>query len=520
MKSAVEHALDELVHQFGDPLAFLRELVQNAIDAGSEDIEVTVELEREGEGGGAMVVSVRDFGEGMTRAIIEQKLTRLFSSAKDGDETKIGKFGIGFVSVFAIDPAAVVVDTGREGESWRIVFDRERRYRLRRMEEPFEGTCVRVYKTVGLAEFEAFRKRAREVVAYWCRHTDRDIRFDGEPVNQPFDLATAVKTTYDDGFSRMVVGHLPSGETLGGYYNQGLTLVELRETAYPGVAYKVSSPHLEHTLTRDNLIRDAGYERIENTVREVVHDALLRSVFVELERAVLAGEAARLPALWRAAAWHVAHSPSRDAVLGRAVVQRISGRPATLRELVGAEGPIVVADEGDPIATALEEDGVLVVRRGAEVLLEAIAGPGRVRDASLHFVLALAEPGSRTDPLVRAIDRVLDGGGLRIAGVHLGRIVGAVDPRMIAIAVDRVGKATPVEQTKRLAVSLLSRRRALVVDAQHPTVVRLRALAAWEPEIAALQLAKLFLLGERLDARLEGKLVTTAYEERCRRSTS
>ena len=51
MKSAAEHALDELVHQFGDPLAFLRELVQNAIDAGSEDIDVELELQREDENG-------------------------------------------------------------------------------------------------------------------------------------------------------------------------------------------------------------------------------------------------------------------------------------------------------------------------------------------------------------------------------------------------------------------------------------------------------------------------------------
>jgi hypothetical protein len=60
----------------------------------------------------------------------------------------------------------------------------------------------------------------------------------------------------------------------------------------------------------------------------------------------------------------------------------------------------------------------------------------------------------------------------------------------------------------------------VVVDAQNATVIRLRALAVWEPEIAAVQLAKLFLLGERLDAKLDGRLIATAHEERCRRSTS
>jgi hypothetical protein len=60
----------------------------------------------------------------MNREIIEKQLTRLFSSAKDGDRTKIGKFGIGFVSVFAIDPHIVCVDTSRDGEHWRVLFGR------------------------------------------------------------------------------------------------------------------------------------------------------------------------------------------------------------------------------------------------------------------------------------------------------------------------------------------------------------------------------------------------------------
>ena len=50
-----------------------------------------------------------------SREIIETKLTRLFSSQKDGDRTKIGKFGIGFVSVFAIGPDVVAARLVAEG---------------------------------------------------------------------------------------------------------------------------------------------------------------------------------------------------------------------------------------------------------------------------------------------------------------------------------------------------------------------------------------------------------------------
>ena len=55
-------------------------------------------------------VTVKDTGEGMDSAIIETKLTRLFSSTKEDDFTKIGKFGIGFVSIFAIEPQLVVLE--------------------------------------------------------------------------------------------------------------------------------------------------------------------------------------------------------------------------------------------------------------------------------------------------------------------------------------------------------------------------------------------------------------------------
>mgnify|MGYP000890693624 CR=1 FL=1 len=94
--------LDNLVDQFSDPFAFLRELVQNSIDAGSHRVDIEFEFTPHQEGNrGVFVLHVNDTGEGMTREIIDTKLTRLFSSAKEDDYTKIGKFGIGFVSIFA-----------------------------------------------------------------------------------------------------------------------------------------------------------------------------------------------------------------------------------------------------------------------------------------------------------------------------------------------------------------------------------------------------------------------------------
>ena len=108
----VHDAVGQMVQQFADPYAFLRELVQNSIDAGAT--AVTVRLDA-GDARGAdytVALSVRDDGCGMDQDMITRCLLVLFRSSKDNDPTKIGKFGVGFFSVFAMRPQVVIVETG------------------------------------------------------------------------------------------------------------------------------------------------------------------------------------------------------------------------------------------------------------------------------------------------------------------------------------------------------------------------------------------------------------------------
>ena len=109
---SVDDALDRLVNQFSDSMAFFRELIQNALDAGSEEVEIDFAYED-----GKLVIHVDDWGAGMNREIIDTRLTRLFSSSKDGDRTKIGKFGIGFVSVFAIEGTETLICVSKEARA-------------------------------------------------------------------------------------------------------------------------------------------------------------------------------------------------------------------------------------------------------------------------------------------------------------------------------------------------------------------------------------------------------------------
>lgn len=287
--------IDDLVHQFSDPLAFLRELVQNAIDAGSG--EVCIDL-RYDETRGHALIEVTDFGEGMTQEIIETRLVRLFASGKDEDFTKIGRFGIGFISVYAIEPDLVILETGREGQYWRVLFLPDRSYELYELARPVEGTRVELHKSMPVEEFEAFRERSRRVLSQWCRHAQIPVIFEGEDLQEPFDLESSVIETYHDEGTRIVAGFVHPGQDRSGYFNRGLTLKEADFSPYPWASFKIDSRYLEHTLTRDRILEDQHFVKAQKLVENLVYRDLPRKLFAELEK-LTASEIPASPEEWR-----------------------------------------------------------------------------------------------------------------------------------------------------------------------------------------------------------------------------
>ncbi len=253
---AAGSALDMLVRQFAQPLACLRELVQNAIDAGTNQVDVSLAKEPEG-----IRLSVSDTGDGMTEHIIETQLTRLFASSKEGDLTKVGKFGIGFVSVFALEPLAVVVDTGRQGESWRVLFKTDRSFELLRLPHGVEGTTVHLYLDDQRYEISSLRNKVRETLSFWCRHCRVEIFVDGQPIRSSFELKEPVQVSHEEAGTRLVLALSRQSECFYGYYNQGLTLLEGTQSPFPHLSFKIDSRYFEHTLTRDNVIRNEDYDK-------------------------------------------------------------------------------------------------------------------------------------------------------------------------------------------------------------------------------------------------------------------
>ncbi len=245
-----------LVSQFSQPLACLRELVQNSIDAGTNQVEVSLVSDSDG-----LRLSVSDTGEGMTENIIETQLTRLFASSKEGDLTKVGKFGIGFVSVFALDPEAVVVDTGRQGESWRVLFKKDRSYELLRLPYGVEGTTVNLYLDKHRFNPADLRQKIRETLSFWCRHCHVQILVEGQSISQKFELDEPVQVYHEESGTRLVLALTRQKACFYGYYNQGLTLLEGPESPLAHVTFKIDSRYFEHTLTRDNVIHNEDFDK-------------------------------------------------------------------------------------------------------------------------------------------------------------------------------------------------------------------------------------------------------------------
>lgn len=286
--SAIDAIINEVVHQFADPNAFFRELVQNAIDAGSREIDISLSHD----GTHARIV-VEDFGEGMTREIVETKLTRLFASSKDNDFTKIGRFGIGFASVFAIAPELVVVDTARAGEQWRVLFFPDRTWELNVLDEPLEGTRITILKPMTVEAWEAFRVDAARVISFWCRFARVPVYLDGEDVRAPFEVDAPVTVRVEREDTVVVAGFVKAPDALNGYYNRGLTLMESASSRWPHMAFRIDSRYLEHTLTRDRVREDKHWARVVAILDEVYNDVLPQAFEAALVEAAQQGATPR-----------------------------------------------------------------------------------------------------------------------------------------------------------------------------------------------------------------------------------
>ncbi len=373
--SAADEVLDALVQQFADRYTFIRELIQNSLDAGAARIDIRMAFD-----GRELRVEVADDGDGMDRPIIEGYLLTLFRSTKEDDLTKIGKFGIGFTSIFAMEPVEVVVDTGRDGVWHRVTFDAGRSYTLSRLADPYEGTTVTLRLPRGRKAATEDARQIRAATARWCRYADAaitlsaagtDEAWDPTPVAEPFTVEAPVIVVDESDGMHVVLGPHAALAPPVGFYNRGITLWEGDHGAVPGVCFRVAGRHLEHTLTRDNVIRDRHYDAVLARLHTLSRTVLGAAVHAEAEAAALGGDSVRAARLYAAIAPEVpwsweehapllpGHGPS-SAPRGLSLAS-LRATKGWLARLGGARMTVWWAPSACPIAAAVAAEGTPVI---------------------------------------------------------------------------------------------------------------------------------------------------------------
>ena len=513
-----DELIEQLVHQFSDPYAFYRELVQNSIDAGSRRVEVTLRYQPAGERGVA-TACVADWGAGMTREIVEQYLVTKFRSTKEGDRTKIGKFGIGFMSVLAPAPELVVVETARDGEAWRLLLHPDRTYELLRAgAAPQGGTRVLLHKELGVAAWRELVERSREAVRRWCRHSEVEVTFaaggeDGSPpgaperVGEPLTVDAPFQVEHREAGLRIVAGPARHPPAVAGFYNRGLTLLETAEAFVPGVAFKVVSSRLEHTLTRDNVRRDREFLRVIKQVRKLAGAPLRARLREEIQARAEAGAGAAgalddLASLLEHGRARLSPAELRFPLAAGGVVD---GR--ALRRAARGAGAVLHAAAGDPLAQALAADGVPVVLTHDGVLAQAceVAGVGRQPAAERWTLCRPAEATPVEQGLADRLGGLLAEAGARVRRVVVGTLHG-LGAELGMVLADAGGRALPPARALRSPW----RRGApeiLCLNRGHALVAAAFRLAERDVDLAALLCARVMAaswraLDEAADRRL------------------
>lgn len=504
--------VDELVHQFSDPYAFFRELIQNSIDAGSSRIEVTLSF-RPGRDEGTAVAAVQDWGEGMNRRIIDDYLLTKFRSSKENDATKIGKYGIGFVSVFSLLPDAVAVDTGRDGESWRVLFKKDRTYELLKASDALEGTRVSVHKKMKAEEYDELVAKSREAVVRWCRHSEVDVAFaagtsDGKappeptPVREDVAVDAPFQVEHREEGLHVVVGPARETPAVSGFYNRGLTLLETTEPLIEGVAVKIVSRTLEHTLTRDNVLRNEAFARAMAVARQLAAGPLLEGLSAELRKAAEhEGGADDWRALWRFASTRLNR--------GQLWLRAPGGGAHPASELKGPD--LLVSPNPTPVAQRLVAAGTVVTECDeAEPFAFELRNLFKAkRLVRCDQVFSYAEPPTVAQPgaFASALSELLSGAGCPVEAVAVAEVRGAGEGEAW-IFTEALGRPTALEDSAK-KLKRRGKHPMLCLNRTHPLVAKSAPLLSSAPRLAALLMARVLLvryglLDEKTDAYLTG----------------
>ena len=165
-----------LVQHFTDQFAFVREAIQNSILAGSGRVEITCH-----QGEPECEIRIEDWGAGVSLETVREKIIPVTQG--DWDFQRSDGHGLGFISLFALAPQRVVL----ESHGHRTEF----RYRktvienhMTPLERPRQGTRIRWFKNLEPQEFQEYRKGVELSIRRCFRHPPTEIWLNGVDVRE------------------------------------------------------------------------------------------------------------------------------------------------------------------------------------------------------------------------------------------------------------------------------------------------------------------------------------------------
>jgi hypothetical protein len=559
-------AVENLVTQFSSALDFYRELVQNSIDAGSSNVDVWLQFVP-GEGAeGVIEIHVDDFGEGMNEEIIDDQLTQLFASSKEDDLTKIGKFGIGFVSVFALGPKGVLVHTGRDGEFWEVFFYEDRSFTKTRCETPIEGTQITLFLAGDRAQYIELVRGSRKTLKRWCSHSDTEVNFedrapaDGiglgvETINEPFVAAGDCAVAVDQPGTELSLAY--SETPSYGFYNRGLALavtdagadvLDERADRYRHVAMKIKSRYLEHTLSRETVMRDEHYEKAMEFL-DAAAAGPLRSALVAAIGTAAAVSTWDLAAItrYRRLLRYLSLEPREciEQLRRLKLLRTVDGETTSLQDVAdaaGSDGWVYVAtapssltahlrEQGTPVVLSLrdhadEDPPVSIITNDLFLLRSAgIIGFVKAKLGTNHFadaaeMVATPEqvlvqtvvdprPPAQAQPLLDATARLLKMADAGYKELRTGEIHGRPDDPRLFVLGRKFGPIMSLPPSGTYHRGFLEKPRALL-NRNHPHFRRMLELSGSNPQLATYCLAKSLILTEDRKLELDYEMVEHA----------
>lgn len=154
-----------------DQWFFLRELAQNARDAGARNVRVDARRDADEE-----ILTFSDDGSGMDSRHAEQFLFRLYASSKEDERGSAGQFGIGFWAVLRFGPRDVRIASNPGRAPWAVHINEA--FELQREEDASQprGTTVTLRRTALFDTEEAYLEAVGAALRRFCRYLRRNNR--------------------------------------------------------------------------------------------------------------------------------------------------------------------------------------------------------------------------------------------------------------------------------------------------------------------------------------------------------